>query len=154
MQCWPRYMSPQELISCCLGEERCLQKEFTKLFNNSLWPSDTIWRHKSGSTLAQVMACCLTAPSHYLNQYWLIISKIQWHPSESNFTRHTSAIIHWNKLKNYLSKILLKSRRGQWVKTYIFICLHHVADMTSYWLSMFKKITNLIRAWLWLCVCI
>ena len=30
---------------------------------NSLWPSDTIWRQRSGSTLAQVMACCLTAPS-------------------------------------------------------------------------------------------
>ena len=42
---------------------------------DSLWPSDTIWRHKYGSTLAQVMACCLTAPSHYLNQCWLIISK-------------------------------------------------------------------------------
>ena len=38
---------------------------------NSLWPSDTIWRHKTRSTLAQVMACCLTAPSHYLNQCWL-----------------------------------------------------------------------------------
>ena len=42
----------------------------------SLWPSDAIWRHRSGSTLAQVMACCLTAPSHYLNQYWLIIRKV------------------------------------------------------------------------------
>ena len=41
---------------------------------NSLWPTDAIWRHRSGSTLAQVMACCLTAPSHYLNQCWLIIS--------------------------------------------------------------------------------
>ena len=28
---------------------------------NSLWPSDAIWQHKTGSTLAQVMACCLTA---------------------------------------------------------------------------------------------
>ena len=45
---------------------------------NSLWPSDAIWRHISRSTLAQVMACCLTAPSHYLNQCWLI-SKVQWH---------------------------------------------------------------------------
>ena len=27
---------------------------------NSLWPSDAIWRHRSQSTLAQVMACCLT----------------------------------------------------------------------------------------------
>ena len=27
---------------------------------NSFWPSDVIWRHISGSTLAQVMAWCLT----------------------------------------------------------------------------------------------
>ena len=38
---------------------------------NTLWPSDVIWRYRTGSTLAQVMACCLTAPSHYLNQCWL-----------------------------------------------------------------------------------
>ena len=38
---------------------------------NSLWPSDTIWWHRSGLALAQVMACCLIAPSHYLNQCWL-----------------------------------------------------------------------------------
>ena len=46
---------------------------------NLLWPSDTIWQQRSGSTLAQVLACCLSAPSHYLNQCWLIISEIQWH---------------------------------------------------------------------------
>ena len=39
----------------------------------------TPYGDKSGSTLAQVMACCLTAPSHYLNQCWLIISEVQWH---------------------------------------------------------------------------
>ena len=66
------------------------------VFLNSLEPSDAIWRWRSWSTLVQVMACCLTAPSHYLNQYWLIISKVQWHPSESNFTRDASAISHWN----------------------------------------------------------
>ena len=43
---------------------------------NSLWPSDPIWRQRSGSTLAQIMACCLAAPSHYLNQCRLIISKV------------------------------------------------------------------------------
>ena len=43
---------------------------------NSLWPSDVIWRQGSRLTFAQVIACCLTAPSHYLNQYWLIISKV------------------------------------------------------------------------------
>ena len=34
---------------------------------HSLWAGDDIWRQRSGSTLAQVMACCLTAPCHYLN---------------------------------------------------------------------------------------
>ena len=43
---------------------------------NSLWPNDAIWQYKSVSTLAQVMACCLTAPSHYLCQCWLLISDL------------------------------------------------------------------------------
>ena len=42
---------------------------------NLLWSSD-ICRHRTGSTLAEVMACCLEATSHYLNQYWLTISKV------------------------------------------------------------------------------
>ena len=45
---------------------------------NSLWPSDAIWRQGSRSTLVQVMASCLTAPSQYLNQCWLIITKVPW----------------------------------------------------------------------------
>ena len=40
---------------------------------NWLWPTDAIWRHRTGSTLAQVMAWYLTTPSHNLNQEcWLI----------------------------------------------------------------------------------
>ena len=57
---------------------------------NSLCPSDAIWRNRTGSALAQVMACCLTAPSHYLNQCWLIINKGQWHSDDGNFTMDTS----------------------------------------------------------------
>ena len=37
-----------------------------------LWPSDAIWRHWTGSKLAQVMVCCLRLPSHYPNQYRLV----------------------------------------------------------------------------------
>ena len=36
--------------------------------------SDCLWQQRSGSALAQVMAWCLMAPSHYLNRCWLIIS--------------------------------------------------------------------------------
>ena len=70
-------------------------KPFVKHFSdpdnglNSLRPSDAIWRQRTGSTLAQVMAWCLTAPSHCLNQCWLIISKVPWHSCEDNFTRVT-----------------------------------------------------------------
>ena len=83
---------------------------------NSLWPSDAICRQRSGSTLAQVMAWCLTAPSHYLNQCWLIISEVQWHSYLGNFTRDTSTINHQNQFQNYISKISFKFPRGQWVK--------------------------------------
>ena len=42
---------------------------------------DTIW-----STLVQVMACCLMATSHYLNQCWLIVYEVLVHFPLSNFT--------------------------------------------------------------------
>ena len=61
---------------------------------NSLRPSDAIWRQRSGWTLAQVRACCLTAPSHYLNQYWLIICEVQWNSYKGNFIRDASLINH------------------------------------------------------------
>ena len=42
---------------------------------NSLWPSNAVWWHSSGSTMVQVMACCLTAPNLYLNQCY---SNVLW----------------------------------------------------------------------------
>ena len=36
----------------------------------------TPYGDRSGWTLAQVMTCCLTAPSHYLHQCWLIIRSL------------------------------------------------------------------------------
>ena len=42
---------------------------------NPLWPGDAILRYRSRPRLARAMACCLTAPNHYLNQFWLRISK-------------------------------------------------------------------------------
>ena len=62
---------------------------------NSLWPSDAIWQHRSRSTLAEVMVCCLTAAVHYLNQYWRIISEVLWHSPESNFTGNAQDIYPW-----------------------------------------------------------
>ena len=66
---------------------------------NSLWPHDAVWQHRSGSKLAQVMAWCLIAPSHYLNQCWLIISKVLWQSPESNFTGNVQDIYPWYKFE-------------------------------------------------------
>ena len=55
-------------------------------------PSDAIWRHRSGSTLDQVMARCLPAPSHYPYQYWLIILR---HSSEVNFAGNAHDLYPW-----------------------------------------------------------
>ena len=84
---------------------------------NSLWPSDVIWRQGSRSTLAQVMACCLTAPSHYLNQCWLMISEVFWHSPDSNFIENTWDIYHWNEFENYSFETVVKSPRGQCVNS-------------------------------------
>ena len=50
------------------GELRSMFCEFTVLLN-SLGPSDSIWRQRSGLKLAQVMACCLMAPSSAINHW-------------------------------------------------------------------------------------
>ena len=39
-----------------------------------------------------LMVCCLAAPSHYLNQCWLIISEVQRHSSGRNFMRDVPTI--------------------------------------------------------------
>ena len=67
--------------------DRCHGSGFAVMLFNSLGPSDVIWRCRSWSTLVQAMACCLTATSHYLNQCWLIISKVLWHSSEDIIIR-------------------------------------------------------------------
>ena len=64
----------------CLGA----RNELSRI--NPLWPINTLWQHRSGSILAQAIACYLMAPSHYLNQCRLIIKGIPWHSPRSNFT--------------------------------------------------------------------
>ena len=82
---------------------------------NSLRPSDAIWRQWSWTTLAQVMACCLTAPSHYLNQCWLITRGVLWHTSESSFAGIAQGIDSGYEFEKDILKNIFKSPRGQWV---------------------------------------
>ena len=59
----------------------------SEIHYNTLWPGDAIWRHRSCSMLAQVMAWYLTAPlNHYPKQYWLTMVEVLWHLPRSDFT--------------------------------------------------------------------
>ena len=79
---------------------------------NSLWLSDTIWWHGSGSALVQVMACWLTAPSHYLSQCWHLITEVLWYLPERNFSASAQLVFCITSLK---LNITTTSPMGQWV---------------------------------------
>ena len=66
-------------------------------------PHDAVWHHKTLSTLVQVMACCLTALSHYLHQDWLFITA-------DNFTWNAKDINDWNMLWKSANTLLLYLR--------------------------------------------
>ena len=62
---------------------------------NTLWPGDAISRHRSGSSLAHVIACCLKAPNHRLNQSWL--TEAHWYIAEGTF-KHND-VIKWKHFR-------------------------------------------------------
>ena len=88
-------------------------KQHEKVFIvNSLWPGNAIWWHRSGSTLAQVIAWCLMTTSHYLNQSWLIIIDVLWHSRESDIIRNAHNLNPQLVCGDYASGITAKSHPG------------------------------------------
>ena len=124
-QCWPSSM-----MLYGINRPQCV---------NSLWPSDAIKQQGTESTLAQVMAYCLTAPSHYLNQCWLVISKVLWHSSDGIVMRRSEDTNQQNKIENYIFRIAFRSPRDQWVNHYYHNMIHWIT-FKSPWLK-FHKIT-------------
>ena len=53
--------------------------------------------------MVQVMAWCLTAPNHYLNQCWLLISDGQWHSPEISLALTASAL----SIGNYIPQKIM-----------------------------------------------
>ena len=81
---------------------------------NSLWPSGT----RSGSTLAQVMAWFLKAPSHYLRQCWFVVNGVLGHSHDQAIAQDILIIsIYKISLKNYILKDTATSpicRANEW----------------------------------------
>ena len=99
-----------------------------------MWYRDAIWRHRSGPILFHGMACFLTAPSHCLNQYRLLISEVLWHSYLSKLTASSRATLLFNEFANYSFKVTVTSPIGHYVK--LGLCGYcSVASLINVWLS-------------------
>ena len=127
---------------------------------NTSWPSDAIWPHRSGSTLAQVMAWCLMAPSHYLNQCWFTISEVLCHSPKSNLTVSARAIIlhdefenhilmpHLpgvNELTHHIRHIRADLRHG---KLFTYICQLPLCSRIHLTNGLWAQYPNLMKIWI------
>ena len=81
-----------------------------------------MWRQRSGSTLTQVMACCLMAPSHHLIQCWILHDDvIQW----KHFPRYWPFVwgIHRSPVnsphKGHWRKALMFSLICAWINSWV-----------------------------------
>ena len=80
---------------------------------NSLLISATIAWHWFESTLAEVTTCCLTAPSHYLKQCWLIINGVLLHSTlpRDQFIEIAEVINSYSELDLYTCEFTPTSLR-------------------------------------------
>ena len=88
---------------------------------NSLRPSDAYMRQWSNHRWFIWWLVAWSAPSHYLNQWWIIVNwtlgnKFQW-----NFNRNSNIFIHENAFENVVCNIASISSRPQCVKC-VYIC--------------------------------
>ena len=99
--------------------------------------------HRPGSTLAQVMTCCLTAPSHYLNQCWLIINGVGGYSPESTLMENDQDIIQHNVFESYTSKKYSDISKRPVYLCYSFISL--IFTTTNKWNQRTVKKKNKTR---------
>ena len=78
-----------------MGKDNCRTRRET--FKFWVW-CDLYQRFdgRCGSTLVQVMTCCLPTPGHYVKQYWVRQSH------EGYFTRDTSIVNFWGISLNFI----------------------------------------------------
>ena len=74
-----------------------------------------VWWFLWTLVVTQVMACCLTAPSHYLNQCWQIIGEVLWHSFEGNFRENAPYIYPLYDTEYHEFKITAAFPSGWWI---------------------------------------
>ena len=81
-----KYNTYTSVLASMFYDTMCgkIANDTNRMMNSSIVVYAAIWRWRSWSTLVQIMAWCLTTPSHHLNQCWHTIIEIPWHLSLGN----------------------------------------------------------------------
>ena len=88
----------------------------------SHWHLVVPYGDRSGLTLTQVKAWCLTAPKHYLDQCWLIMKCVVWYSLEGNFSRSAHKFSPSHVFGDCTLKDIGTFPRVQWVNVLFVIC--------------------------------
>ena len=86
-----------------------------------------------GLTVVQVMAWCLTALRHYLDQCWLTINKMLWHSFQGNVYLNTQYII-----SQRVFTICIFEIPATWLRICSVACGHAVTEKMSMSIKSFK----------------
>ena len=91
------------------------------------------------------------APSHYLNQYWVIVNwslrnKLQW-----NLNQNTTFIIHKNVSENIVCEMAAILSRLRWVKLSLISCAGG-SWLLSIWPILVDCTNNMQLEVMWSCV--
>ena len=107
---------------------------------NALRSNDATWWHVFGSTLAQVMACCLMVRSHFLNQGWFFINIMEMYG------------IHMREISQIWFKIVI--HQTSWIITLSNYCLiskdQHIEADTKW--QQFHRWYNQMHFQEWKCL--
>ena len=86
----------------------------------TLWPP-YLWQHRFGSTLVQVMFCCLTAPNHYWRQViiwtqcWIIVNWNLANIFQWNLNQSLIIFIEENAFRTVVCEMAVILSKGRWV---------------------------------------
>ena len=81
-----------------------------------LWPSRLFWPF-------WLRILGKSAPSHYLNQWWLIINQTLRNTLQWNLNKNTQFFIHENSLENVVCEMAAILSRGRWVKHLLWLLI-------------------------------
>ena len=105
---------------------------------NSLRSSDAYMHCWTGSSLVQIMACRLSAPSHYLNRCWSIVNIVNWtfrNKLKWNFNRNSNIFIQEIEFENVCKMASILSQ-PQWVNAItadVWLLDHHANKLQQPW---------------------